>query len=95
MMQYANPEDWVLATGKSYSVKEFLEKAFSKLELDYKEFTLFSEQYFRPLEVNYLLGDSSKAQEKLGWKPEVDIDQLIDMMLEYDINLAEEKSINR
>ena len=61
-----NPEDWVLATGKSYSVKEFLEKAFSKLELDYKEFTLFSEQYFRPLEVNYLLGDSSKAQEKLG-----------------------------
>lgn len=93
MMQYEKPEDWVLATGKSYSVKEFLEKAFSKLDLDYKEYTLYSEQYFRPLEVNYLLGDSSKAQKKLGWKPEVDIDQLIDMMLEYDINLAEKEKV--
>ena len=63
MMQYEKPEDWVLATGKSYSVKEFLEKAISKLDLDYKEYTLYSEQYIRPLEVNYLLGDSSKAQK--------------------------------
>jgi len=93
MMQYESPEDWVLATGKSYSVKEFLEKAFSKLDLDYREYTLFSEKYYRPLEVNYLLGDSSKAQNKLGWKPEVDIDQLIDMMLEYDINLAEKEKV--
>ena len=91
MMQYTQPEDWVIATGETHTVKEFLEKAFSYVELDWKDYVQTSKAYFRPNEVNYLLGDPSKAKNNLGWVPEVTFDQLIKDMVESDLIEAEKE----
>ena len=69
MMQHENPSDWVLATGESITVKLFAQKAFEYVDLNYEEYVESSEKYFRPNEVDFLLGDSSKAEKELGWKP--------------------------
>src|SRR6056300_263373 len=78
MLQHKNSDDWVIATGKTYTVREFLEKVFSKLGLKYEDYVVSSEKYFRPNEVDYLLGDSTKAKKELGWQPKFSIDDLID-----------------
>ena len=72
---------------------EFLEKVFSKLDLKYQDYVVSSEKYFRPNEVDYLLGDSSKAKRELGWEPKHDIDDLIDFMVESDLNLAKQEQV--
>ena len=81
MLQHHTPDDWVLATGETYTVKEFLEEAFSVVNLDWDKYVESSEKYYRPNEVNYLLGDSSKAQNELGWKPETSFKNLVKMMV--------------
>ena len=81
MLQHKNPDDWVIATGKTYTVREFLEKVFSKLGMKYEDYVVSSEKYFRPNEVDYLLGDSTKAKKELGWQPKFSIDDLIDAMV--------------
>ena len=91
ILQQDKPDDYVIATGESHSVREFLEKVFQKLELDYKEYVEIDQRYFRPTEVDVLFGDSTKAQKELGWKPKVSFDQLIDMMIEADPELAEKE----
>ena len=73
MLQHSKPDDWVLATGETHTVKEFLKKSFSCINLDYEDYVLSSKDYFRPNEVNYLLGDSSKASKELGWMPKTDL----------------------
>ena len=88
MLQQDKPDDYVIATGENHSVREFAEKVFQKLELDYKEYVEIDQRYFRPTEVDVLLGDSTKARKKLGWVPQVRFDQLIDMMIEADLELA-------
>ncbi|NVM26984.1 MAG: GDP-mannose 4,6-dehydratase [Desulfobacterales bacterium] len=88
ILQQDKPDDYVIATGKNHSVREFTEKVFQKLELDYQEYVAIDQRYFRPTEVDVLLGDSTKAQKELGWKPKVRFDQLIDMMIEADLELA-------
>ena len=88
MMQYDYPEDWVLATGVTKTVREFAEEAFKHVNLNWEDYVITSEKYFRPNEVNYLLGDSSKAREVLKWKPSVDFKGLVKIMVEYDINEA-------
>lgn len=88
ILQQDKPDDYVIATGKNHSVREFTEKVFQKLELDYQEYVAIDQRYFRPTEVDVLLGDSTKAQKELGWKPKVSFDQLIDMMIEADLELA-------
>lgn len=88
MLQQDDPEDYVIATGETHSVREFVEKVFIKLNMDYKEHVAVDLRYFRPTEVDILLGDASKAREKLGWQPKVGFDQLIDMMLEADMEIA-------
>jgi GDPmannose 4,6-dehydratase len=93
MLQHETPEDWVLATGKTYKVKDFLEKAFSYVNLNWEDYVLTSEEYFRPNEVNYLLGDSSKAQKKLKWKPKVSFDDLVKMMVDSDTVLAKREQV--
>ena len=71
MLQHDKPDDWVLATGETYTVKQYLEEAFKVVGLNWEDYVESSAKYFfRPNEVNYLLGDSSKAQKELGWKPE-------------------------
>lgn len=88
MLQRDQPEDFVVATGETHSVREFLEIAFSHLGLDYRDFVEFDAKYTRPSEVDILLGDASKARKVLGWQPEVDFRSLVKMMIEHDLELA-------
>ena len=88
MLQQDQPDDYVLATGHTHTVREFLELAFGLVNLDYNDFVEIDPRYFRPTEVDILLGDPTKAREKLGWQPKVDLEQLAQMMVEYDLELA-------
>ena len=93
MMQYEKPEDWVLATGKTYTVRDFLDLTFKKLELNWEDYVETSERYIRPNEVDYLLGDPSKANKKLGWEPKTNFEELVDLMIESDLNLAKREEV--
>ena len=88
MLQQDTPDDFVVAMGETYAVSEFLELAFSALDLDWRDFVEFDPKYTRPSEVDVLLGDPSKARDVLGWKPEVDFKGLVKMMVEHDLELA-------
>ena len=93
MMQHEEPSDWVLSTGEAYSVKDFLEKAFKTVGLDWSKYVETSETYYRPNEVNYLVGDYSKSKNKLGWEPKVQIDGLVKMMVDNDIHEATQEAV--
>ena len=88
MLQQEKPDDFVIATGETHSVREFVEKVFEKLELDYQKHVVIDPKYFRPTEVDILLGDPTKARETLGWNPRVNFEQLIDMMVAADLEQA-------
>lgn len=88
ILQHDKPDDYVIATGENHSVREFAAMVFQKLDLNYKGYIETDPRYFRPTEVDVLLGDSSKAQKILNWKPKISFDKLIDMMLEADLELA-------
>jgi GDPmannose 4,6-dehydratase len=88
MLQQEQPDDYVVATGETHSVREFVQKVFGKLELEYEKFVVVDPKYFRPTEVDVLLGDASKARTMLGWKPNVSFEQLIDMMVDADLESA-------
>jgi GDPmannose 4,6-dehydratase len=88
MLQQEKPDDYIVATGETHSVREFLELAFSMLDLDYRDFVEFDPRYTRPSEVDVLLGDATKARDVLGWKTEVDFPSLVRMMVEHDWELA-------
>jgi GDPmannose 4,6-dehydratase len=85
MLQQEEPEDFVIATGESHSVKEFLEEAFNYLDLDWESYLKIDPRYFRPTEVESLRGDASKAKKKLGWEPKVTFKELVHMMADADI----------
>jgi GDPmannose 4,6-dehydratase len=89
MLQAAAPDDYVVATGETHSVREFLERTFSYLELDWERHVEIDPRYFRPAEVDLLLGDPSKARTELGWQPRVDLDELVRMMVDADLALAQ------
>jgi GDPmannose 4,6-dehydratase len=91
MLQYPQPEDWVIATGETYSVKDFTKEAFGLVGLNHEEYITSSEKYFRPNEVDYLLGNPKKALDNLGWKPETDFKELVKMMVNHDINEAKKE----
>jgi GDPmannose 4,6-dehydratase len=91
MLQQDKPDDFVIATGETHSVREFTEKVFSKLDLDYNKYISVDPRYFRPTEVDVLLGDASKAKKALGWKPKITFDALIDMMIATDMELAKKE----
>jgi GDPmannose 4,6-dehydratase len=91
MLQQDKPDDFVIATGETHSVREFTEKVFSRLDLDYNKYISIDPRYFRPTEVDVLLGDASKAKKALGWKPKVTFDALIDMMIATDMELAKKE----
>ena len=93
MMQHNEADDWVLATGEAYTVKQFAQKAFEVLDLDWEKFTSTSEKYERPNEVKHLLGDSSKAKKILGWEPKTSFEDLVKMMVESDLHLAEQEKV--
>ena len=85
MLQFENPEDWVIATGKTYTVKDFAKLAFECVNLNYQDYVVTSEKYFRPNEVHHLLGEPTKAKTKLGWEPKTDFESLVTMMVNHDV----------
>ena len=93
MMQHKQPDDWVLATGETYTVRDFLKITFKKLNLNWEDFVEVSERYLRPNEVDYLLGDSSKAKKVLNWSPRTSFEELVDLMIESDLNLAQREQV--
>lgn len=96
MLQQDQPDDYVVATGEMHSVRELCQAAFDCVGLDYKKYVTTDPAYLRPAEVELLLGDSTKAREKLGWKPKVKFKELIQMMVESDIRyLAHQHRIQR
>jgi GDPmannose 4,6-dehydratase len=84
MLQTDEPDDFVLATGETHSVRDFLDEAFGHAGLDWSEYVKIDERYFRPAEVDLLIGDYSKAKAKLGWEPEVRFTELVRMMVDAD-----------
>ena len=85
MLQQEQPEDYVLATGETHTVREFCRLAFSHVGLDYERYVKMDPAFMRPAEVEVLLGNPSKAQRKLGWSPRTSLQQLVEMMIEADL----------
>ena len=85
MLQQDKPDDYVVATGETHTVQEFLEVAFTRAGLDPKKYVVFDERYLRPAEVDLLIGDASKAKKRLGWEPKVKFKQLAEIMVDADI----------
>jgi GDPmannose 4,6-dehydratase len=93
ILQHDRPDDFVLATGEMHSVKEFLQEAFARLDMDWKEFVRHDSRYDRPSEVDQLLGDASKARRELGWEPKVKFKDLEAMMVDADLKKARQEKI--
>ena len=96
MLQHHTPDDYVVATGEMHSVRELCDIAFAAVGLDYHDFVVTEERYLRPAEVPALCGDASKARRRLGWTPKTTFKELVELMIEKDMELAEqEKKIGR
>jgi GDPmannose 4,6-dehydratase len=95
MLQLDRPDDFVIATGETHSVKEFLEAAFAQVGLNWKSYVEVDPRYFRPTEVDYLQGDASKAERVLGWKPKVRFQDLVKLMVDADIRLLSDQLSGR
>jgi len=93
MLQQDKPDDYVVATGQTHSVREFVQEVFAMLGLDWQARVEIDPRYFRPAEVELLLGDPSKARRLLGWQPRVSFKELVKMMVEYDWTLAREERV--
>ena len=87
MLQQDHPDDYVIGTGETHSIREFLDEAFGYMDMDWKQYVEIDPRYFRPTEVDYLLADPSKAREKLGWQPKVHFRQLVRIMVDADLEL--------
>jgi GDPmannose 4,6-dehydratase len=93
MLQQDQPDDYVVATGETHSVEEFLEAAFAEVGIeDWRSHVRQDERFLRPAEVDLLIGDPTKAREKLGWQPEVDFEQLVKMMVTHDLELEAKRA---
>ncbi len=95
MLQQDEPDDYVIATGETHSVRELCELAFGCVGLDYRDYVVVDPSLFRPAEVNLLVGDASKARRRLGWEPKVRFEELIKMMVEADLALVAEQLAKR
>jgi GDPmannose 4,6-dehydratase len=96
MLQMDEPQDFVIATGQTHSVREFLARAFAKINIsDWEKYVLTNAKYMRPAEVDVLVGDFSKAKKILNWEPSVDFDELVDMMVRFDLELLSAKDRNK
>ena len=94
MVQHDRPDDYVISTGETHAVREFCELAFARAGLDYRDHVVLDPALVRPAEVDLLVGDSGKAQQVLGWKPEVSFDQLVERMVDADLELVERQTRN-
>lgn len=89
MLQQNEPDDYVIATNETHSVKEFVELAFSYAGLNWQDYVVIDERFYRPAEVHLLMGDYSKGNKKLGWEPTVKFEDLVKMMVEADLKSGE------
>ena len=92
MLQQDTPDDFVISTGETYTVRQFLQYVFSYLDLDWNDYVEIDPRYFRPTEVNLLLGDCSKAKKELGWTPKVSCEELAHIMVDHDLELAQNEA---
>ncbi len=92
MLHKDRPDDYVISTGQSHSVRDFLSAVFTYVDLDWEQYVEIDQRYFRPTEVDELCGDNSKAQQELGWKPTTTFDELVKKMTEHDLELAEREA---
>src|SRR5207248_1707773 len=95
MMRADEPDDFVVATGETHSVREFAEAAFDRVDLDWERYIEVDPRYFRPSEVDVLLGDATKARERLGWEPKVKFDELVKVMVDADVAALEDQLAGR
>ncbi len=95
MMQQETPDDYVIATGETHTVREFLEEAFTLAGLDWEKYVEIDSKYFRPAEVDLLIGDAAKARQQLGWEPKVTFKELVKIMVAADIDLLERQMSGR
>jgi GDPmannose 4,6-dehydratase len=91
MLQQDEPDDYVVATGETHSVREFCELAFDRVGLDWEKYVVVDEKFFRPAEVDLLVGDATKARTQLGWKPKTTFEGLVNLMVDADVALLEGK----
>lgn len=91
MLQQDKPDDYVVATGETHTVREFCEKAFGYFNLNYEDYVEIDPRYYRPTEVDLLIGDYSKAKDKLGWNPDVTFDELVRIMVKNDYEIAKKE----
>jgi GDPmannose 4,6-dehydratase len=91
MLQADAPDDYVIATGETHTVREMLDLAFGRLELDWKKHVKIDPKYYRPTEVDLLIGDAGKAKNKLGWEPKVRFEELVAMMVDADLAAEKER----
>jgi GDPmannose 4,6-dehydratase len=89
MMQQAEPDDFVIATGETHSVREFCDLAFREAGLDYREFVIEDPQFYRPVEQHVLVGDAQKARDLLGWRPTYSFEQIVAEMMATDMELVQ------
>ena len=89
MLQQDEPDDYVIATGETHSVREFLQLAFDHVGLDWEKYVVIDEKFFRPAEVDLLVGDASKARDQLGWVPKTSFEELVRLMVDADVDLLE------
>jgi GDPmannose 4,6-dehydratase len=88
MLQQANPDDYVIGTGESHSVEEFIEEAFAYVQLDWRDYVTIDPRYFRPSETDYLRADITKARRELNWSPTVTFHDLVKIMMDADLRAA-------
>ena len=93
MLQHDQPDDYVVATGEAYSVRDFLDKSFGLAGLDWEKYVEFDPRYLRPAEVDYLLGDPTKIKTMLGWQPKIRFAELVRLMYSHDLDLARQEKI--
>ncbi|MBP52539.1 MAG: GDP-mannose 4,6-dehydratase [Opitutae bacterium] len=92
MLQQDNPEDYVIATNETHSVKEFVIETFNHLDLDWEKYVQYDDRYERPAEVDLLIGDPAKAKKQLGWEPKVKFKELVKIMVDADLKLASDEA---
>ena len=93
MLQHNKADDFVIATGETHTVKEFAELAFKHVGLNYEDYVQIDKKYFRPNEVEYLLGDYTKAKKELNWEPKTSFVELVEMMVESDLKNAKREKV--
>ncbi len=93
MLQQDQPDDFVIATGQTHSIEDLVERAFAEVGIEnWRDYVRQDPKFFRPAEVDLLIGDASKARERLGWQPEVDFASLVSMMVQHDLEVEAKKA---